>query len=90
MGKNIKLGAEGHMGTIGVLMGSGGRRGPKNDKYCTQMGLQWERTENMNQICGYDLFFWLVGGASHEVRAARPNGKLWSTYGLSGGTKWSI
>ena len=78
------------MGTIGVLMGSGGRRGPKNDKYCTQMGLQWERTENMNQICRYDLFFGWLAGQVMKLGLQGQMGTFGVLMGSEGGGKWSI
>ena len=37
----------------------------------------------MNQI--HMIFFWLVGGARHDVRATGPNRNLFGTYGLGGG-----
>ena len=73
------------MGTIGVIMGSGGRRGPKNDKYCTQMGLQWERTENMNQICRYDLFFGWLAGQVMKLGLQGQMGNFGVRMGLAGG-----
>ena len=47
VGQNKKLGAKDHMGTIGVLLASGGRREPKKAKYCAKivLHLQWVKME---------------------------------------------
>ena len=45
VGQNKKLGAKDHMGTIGVLLASGGRGEPKKAKYCAKIVLQWEKME---------------------------------------------